>query len=110
MRKVDFGISFDVFWGLVSWFCHVLSTVLLLDYLISALTMRFDARPCCRNFVHGERWPQYQRLSVLPVHREDRLVGWQALCLWRCDRRLGDSEELRRDTDGFIFHDVLCPP
>ena len=59
------------------------------------------------NFVHGQRWSKHQRLSVLPVHRQDCLVlpppspslavcvtspppppppqvGWEACRVWLC--------------------------
>ena len=46
-----------------------------------------------RHSVHGQRRPKHQRLPVLPVHREDSVVGWQARGLWISHRWHGRSEE-----------------
>ncbi|XP_011285594.2 peptidyl-prolyl cis-trans isomerase F, mitochondrial isoform X1 [Felis catus] len=49
----------------------------------------------CRCPLHGERRPQHQRLPVLHLHHKDRLVGWQACCVWPCQRGHGCREENR---------------
>uniref|UniRef100_A0A674CTF6 Peptidyl-prolyl cis-trans isomerase n=1 Tax=Salmo trutta TaxID=8032 RepID=A0A674CTF6_SALTR len=46
-----------------------------------------------RHFVNGQRWAQHQWLSVLHLHRQDRVVGWQACCVWQCDRGTGCDQE-----------------
>ena len=45
------------------------------------------------NFVHGQRRTQHKWISILPLYREDSVVGWQACGVWRCDRRHGCCEE-----------------
>ena len=47
------------------------------------------------NLVDGERWTQHQWISILPVHREDSMVGWQACGVRQCDRRHGCCKEDR---------------
>ncbi|XP_043452634.1 peptidyl-prolyl cis-trans isomerase F, mitochondrial isoform X1 [Prionailurus bengalensis] len=49
----------------------------------------------CRCPLHGKCRPQHQRLPVLHLHHKDRLVGWQACCVWPCQRGHGCREENR---------------